>query len=48
MSGDVALVADRPLSVALLALAAAFLAYRVVAPLLGKKPALKVDEGKSL
>jgi len=46
--GDVSLVADRPLSVALLALASAFLAYRVIAPLLGKKPALKVEEGKSL
>jgi putative tricarboxylic transport membrane protein len=46
--GDVSLVADRPLSVALLALAAAFLAYKVIAPLLGKKPALKVEEGNSL
>jgi len=46
--GDISLVADRSLSVALLALAAAFLAYKVMAPLLGKKPALKVDEGKSL
>jgi putative tricarboxylic transport membrane protein len=46
--GDVALIADRPLSTVLLALAAAFLAYRVLAPLLGKKPTLKVEEGKSL
>jgi putative tricarboxylic transport membrane protein len=46
--GDVSLIADRPLSVALLALAAAFLAYKVMATLLGKKPALKVEEGHSL
>ena len=46
--GDVTLVADRPLSVVLLTLAAAFLVYRVLAPLLGKKPALKVEEDKSL
>jgi putative tricarboxylic transport membrane protein len=46
--GDISLVADRSLSVALLALAAAFLAYKVIAPLMGKKPELKVDEGKSL
>jgi putative tricarboxylic transport membrane protein len=45
--GDVALVVDRPLSVALLGLAAAFLSYKVVAPLLGKKPALEVEEGNS-
>lgn len=46
--GDVSLVADRPLSVTLLALAAAFVAYRLVAPLRGKKPALKIEEGKLL
>jgi putative tricarboxylic transport membrane protein len=46
--GDVTLVADRPLSVTLLALAAVFLAYKAMAPFLGKKPALKVEEGKNL
>jgi hypothetical protein len=46
--GDVTLVAGRPLSVTLLALAAAFLAYKAMAPFLGKKPALKVEEGKKL
>jgi putative tricarboxylic transport membrane protein len=46
--GDVALVVDRPLSVALLGLAAAFLSYKVVAPLLGKKPAQEVEEANSL
>jgi putative tricarboxylic transport membrane protein len=46
--GDVTLVADRPLSLALLALAVAFLAYRIMAPLVGKKSALKIEEGKSL
>lgn len=46
--GDVTLVADRPLSLALLALAVAFLAYRIMAPLMGKKSALKIEEGKSL
>ncbi len=46
--GDVSLIVDRPLSITLLALAAAFLAYKFMAPLLGKKYALKVEEGKSL
>ena len=46
--GDLALVVDRPLSAVLLTLAAAFLAYRILSPLLGKKPALKVEEGHSL
>lgn len=46
--GDVSLIADRPISITLLALAAAFLAYRFIAPALGKKPALSVGEGKSL
>ena len=46
--GDVSLVVDRPLAITLLALAGAFLAYKFVAPLFGKKYALKVDEGKSL
>lgn len=46
--GDVTLIVDRPLSLTLLALAAAFLAYRFMAPVFGKKHALNVGEGKSL
>jgi putative tricarboxylic transport membrane protein len=46
--GDLALVAGRPLSVTLLALAAAFLAYRVAAPRFGRKIVLNIEEGKSL
>jgi putative tricarboxylic transport membrane protein len=44
--GDVSLIAQRPLSLALLALAAAFLAYKFLAPRFGQKPALTVEEGK--
>ncbi len=44
--GDVSLIVDRPLSMTLLALAAAFLAYKFTASLWGKKYALKVEEGK--
>ena len=44
--GDVSLIADRPLSLTLLVLAAAFLAWRFLAPRLGAKPALRVEEGK--
>lgn len=46
--GDVSLIVDRPLSVTLLAFAVAFLAYRLLASVLGKKPALNVEGGKSL
>jgi putative tricarboxylic transport membrane protein len=46
--GEVSLIAGRPLSLALLALAAAFLVYRIAAPRLGRKPPLAVEEGKSL
>jgi putative tricarboxylic transport membrane protein len=46
--GDVSLIADRPLSLTLLALTAAFLAYKFTAPLLGRKRALEVGEERSL
>ncbi len=46
--GDVSLVADRPVSVTLLALAAAFLVYKFAAPFFGTKFPLKVEEDKSL
>jgi putative tricarboxylic transport membrane protein len=46
--GDVSLIANRPLSITLLALAAAFLAYRFVAALTGKKPALKIEVDDTL
>ncbi len=46
--GDVSLVVDRPLAITLLALAAAFLAYRFMAAFFWKKYAPKVEEGKSL
>jgi putative tricarboxylic transport membrane protein len=44
--GDISLIAGRPLSLTLLVLAAAFLAWRFLAPRLGAKPALPVEEGK--
>jgi putative tricarboxylic transport membrane protein len=44
--GDLALVVDRPVSVTLLSLALAFLAYRFMAARWGRKVALKVGEGK--
>jgi putative tricarboxylic transport membrane protein len=46
--GDVSLVVDRPMSVALLVLAAAFLAYKCISILSGKKLALAVEEGDAL
>jgi putative tricarboxylic transport membrane protein len=46
--GDVTLVVDRPLSVSLLAVAAAFLAYRFAAPFFGRKFPLVVEEDKTL
>jgi putative tricarboxylic transport membrane protein len=46
--GDVSLVADRPVSVTLLALAAAFLIYKFAAPSFGTKFPLKVEEDKKL
>lgn len=46
--GDVSLLADRPISLTLLALVAAFLAYRFLAPAWGKKAAPGVGERKSL
>jgi putative tricarboxylic transport membrane protein len=46
--GDVTLVADRPLALTLLALAVAFLAYKIAAPLFGSKRALTIGEGRSL
>lgn len=46
--GDITLVANRPLSLTLLALAAAFLAYRFIAAVSGKKPVLKIEEDDTL
>jgi putative tricarboxylic transport membrane protein len=46
--GDLFLVADRPLSVTMLALAAAFLAYKFAAPFFGKKFPLVVEEDDTL
>jgi putative tricarboxylic transport membrane protein len=47
-NGDVSLVVDRPVSVTLLVLAAAFLAYKFMAMLAGKKLALAVEEDEAL
>jgi putative tricarboxylic transport membrane protein len=46
--GDVSQIAIRPLSVTLLVLAAAFLAYKYLAPLWGDKFVLEVEEEKKL
>jgi putative tricarboxylic transport membrane protein len=46
--GDFTLVVERPLSVSLLAVAAAFLAYRFAAPFFGRKFPLVVKEDKTL
>src|SRR3990170_2640213 len=46
--GDLSLVADRPVSVTLLALAAAFLVFKFAAPFFGKKFPLTVEEDKKL
>lgn len=46
--GDVSLMVDRPIALALLALATAFLAYRLVAPFFGRKYTLQAEEGKSV
>ena len=46
--GDISLMADRPLAITLLAFAAAFILYRVVAPLFGKRVSLKVEEDDKL
>src|SRR3990170_3926114 len=46
--GDLSLVADRPISVTFLALAAAFLAFKFAAPFFGKKFPLKIEEESKL
>jgi putative tricarboxylic transport membrane protein len=46
--GDLSLVAGRPVSLTLLALIIAFLAYKFAAPLFGKKDVLQVGEERSL
>ena len=46
--GDLAPLADRPLSLALLALAAAFIVYKFAAPWFGKKYVLPVEEDDKL
>ena len=46
--GDASLVVDRPVSVTLLVLAAAFLVYKFMAMLAGKKLALAVKEDDAL
>jgi putative tricarboxylic transport membrane protein len=45
--GDMLLITTRPISVALLGFAVLFIAYRVIAPLLGRK-VLKVEEDSTL
>jgi putative tricarboxylic transport membrane protein len=42
--GDVSLIFNRPIATTLLALAVAFLAYKFIAPLFGKKVVLKVED----
>ncbi len=46
--GDIALVVTRPLALSMLALALAFLVYRFVAPLFGRKYELKIEEDGTL
>jgi len=46
--GDVSLIVDRPVSVTLLVLAAAFLAYKVIAIFTGKKLVLAVEKDDTL
>jgi putative tricarboxylic transport membrane protein len=46
--GNPSLIVDRPLAVAMLALAIAFLVYRHVSSMRGKGYALEMEEGKSL
>ena len=46
--GDMSLILNRPIAVVLLALAVAFVAYKLGAPLFGKKVALKVEEDDKL
>jgi putative tricarboxylic transport membrane protein len=47
-TGDVSLVVSRPVSMTLLTLTAAFLAYKFIAPFMGKKFPLKIEEGNKL
>jgi len=46
--GDVSLVVERPISITFLALTAAFLAYKFIAPNFGKKFPLKIEEESKL
>ena len=46
--GDVSLIVNRPLSITLLVLAVAFLAYKFAAPLWGRKYELKIEGGETL
>jgi putative tricarboxylic transport membrane protein len=46
--GDMSLIVNRPIAMTLLALAVAFVLYKFVAPLFGKKVALKVEEDDKL
>jgi putative tricarboxylic transport membrane protein len=46
--GDILLILARPVAVALLAVAVAFLGYKLIAPLFGKKIELKVEEDDTL
>jgi len=46
--GDISLIFSRPVAVGLLAVAIAFIAYRLLIPLLGKRVALKVEEDRTL
>jgi len=46
--GDISLIVNRPIAITLLALAFVFLAYKLGAPLFGKKVVLKVEEDDKL
>jgi putative tricarboxylic transport membrane protein len=46
--GDLTLVSDRPLSMTMLGLAAAFIVYRLIAAYRGRPYALKIGEGNAL
>jgi putative tricarboxylic transport membrane protein len=46
--GDILLIFARPVAVCLLAVAVAFIGYRLIAPLFGKKVGLKVEEDNTL
>ena len=46
--GEVTMIAERPLALTMIALAVAFIVYRLTASLRGRRPVLAVEEGKAL